>query len=157
MIWASPIATCESIALGDKLGVDRQKLFDVLSTSSGALDSKQLFSCPRCWPQTPADNKYIPGFAAEMMVKICTPARGSRRCRCRYPDGRGRACPIRDLWKMKMLGRDFSAMFPVFRSRPQLFVTKPAIPRQGQEDDPPRYQPFPSLNLLIFHKIFASG
>ena len=64
------IATCESIALGDKLGLDRQKLFDVLSTSSGASWTvNSYFPAPGVGPASPADNDYKPGFAAELMVK----------------------------------------------------------------------------------------
>ena len=35
ILGVTMIATCEAIALADKLGLDRQKLYDVVSTSSG--------------------------------------------------------------------------------------------------------------------------
>ena len=34
VLGATMIATCEAFALADKLGLDRQKMFDVVSTSS---------------------------------------------------------------------------------------------------------------------------
>ena len=36
ILGATMIATCESFALADQLGLDRQRLFDVVSTSSGS-------------------------------------------------------------------------------------------------------------------------
>lgn len=35
ILGVTMIATCEAFALADKLGLDRQKMFDVVSTSSG--------------------------------------------------------------------------------------------------------------------------
>ncbi len=70
ILGATMIVSCESIALADKLGVDRQKLFDVVSTSSGYSWTMNAYCpAPNIGPQSPADNGYRPGFAAEMMVK----------------------------------------------------------------------------------------
>ena len=64
------IGTCEAFALADKLGLDRQKMFDVVSTSSGASWSINTYCpAPGVGPQSPADRDYTPGFAAELMVK----------------------------------------------------------------------------------------
>lgn len=64
------IGTCEAFALADKLGLERQAMFDVVSTSSGASWSINAY-CPASGvgPQSPADNGYKPGFAAELMLK----------------------------------------------------------------------------------------
>jgi 3-hydroxyisobutyrate dehydrogenase len=35
ILGVTMIATCEAFALADKLGLDRQAMFDVVSTSSG--------------------------------------------------------------------------------------------------------------------------
>ena len=64
------IGTCEAFALADKLGLDRQKMFDVVSTSSGYSWSMNAYCpAPGVGPQSPADNEYKPGFAAELMLK----------------------------------------------------------------------------------------
>ena len=63
-------ATCEAIALADALGLDRQALFDVVSTSSGQSWSTSVyFPAPGVGPTSPADNGYRPGFAAALMLK----------------------------------------------------------------------------------------
>ncbi|TDQ59190.1 3-hydroxyisobutyrate dehydrogenase [Phaeovulum veldkampii] len=70
ILGATMIVTCEAFALGDKLGLDRQKLFDVVSTSSGNSWSMSTYCpVPGVGPKTPADNDYLPGFASELMLK----------------------------------------------------------------------------------------
>lgn len=70
ILGATMIVTCEAFALADNLGLDRQKLFDVVSTSSGSSWSMNSY-CPVAGvgPKTPADNDYKPGFSTAMMVK----------------------------------------------------------------------------------------
>ena len=64
------IGTCEAFALADKLGLDRQKMFDVVSTSSGYSWTMNAYCpAPGVGPTSPADNDYKPGFAAELMLK----------------------------------------------------------------------------------------
>ncbi|MBD0865194.1 MAG: 3-hydroxyisobutyrate dehydrogenase [Rhodobacteraceae bacterium] len=64
------IGTCEAFALGDKLGLDRQKMFDVVSTSSGYSWAMNAYCpAPGVGPNSPADNDYRPGFAADLMLK----------------------------------------------------------------------------------------
>ncbi|WP_370201111.1 3-hydroxyisobutyrate dehydrogenase [Roseibium sp.] len=61
---------CEIFNLGDKLGLSRQKLFDVVSTSSGACWSMNTYCpAPGVGPSSPADKGYAPGFAASLMLK----------------------------------------------------------------------------------------
>ena len=70
ILGATMIATCESFALADQLGLDRQRLFDVVSTSSGSSWSMNTYCpVPDVGPQSPADNDYLPGFSAAMMLK----------------------------------------------------------------------------------------
>jgi len=70
ILGATMIVTCEAFALADKLGLDRQKMFDVVSTSSGYSWSMNAYCpAPGVGPQSPADNGYKPGFAAELMLK----------------------------------------------------------------------------------------
>ena len=64
------IGTCEAFALADKLGLEQQAMFDVVSISSGASWSINAYCpAPGVGPQSPADNGYKPGFAAELMLK----------------------------------------------------------------------------------------
>ena len=70
ILGVTMIATCEAFALADKLGLDRQKMFDVVSTSSGYSWSMNAYCpAPGVGPQSPADNGYKPGFASELMLK----------------------------------------------------------------------------------------
>ncbi len=70
ILGVTMIATCEAFALADKLGLDRGKMFDVVSTSSGQSWSMNTYCpAPGIGPTSPADNGYRPGFAAELMLK----------------------------------------------------------------------------------------
>jgi 3-hydroxyisobutyrate dehydrogenase len=70
ILGVTMIATCEAFALADKLGLDRQSMFDVVSTSSGYSWTMNAYCpAPGIGPTSPADNDYKPGFAAELMLK----------------------------------------------------------------------------------------
>ena len=70
ILGATMIATCEAFALADQLGLDRHRLFDVVSTSSGSSWSMNSY-CPAAGvgPPSPADNGYKAGFSTAMMLK----------------------------------------------------------------------------------------
>ena len=70
LLAISMIGAGEAFSLGQKLGLDPEKLFDVMSTSSGQCWSVNTY-CPvkGVGPTSPADNDFKPGFAAELMVK----------------------------------------------------------------------------------------
>ncbi len=54
ILGATMIVTCEAFALADKLGLDRQAMFDVVSTSSGySLDHERLLPRARHRPSIP--------------------------------------------------------------------------------------------------------
>ena len=70
ILGATMIVTCEAFALADGLGLDRQKLFDVVSTSSGYSWSMNAYCpAPGVGPNSPSDNDYRPGFASDLMLK----------------------------------------------------------------------------------------
>jgi 3-hydroxyisobutyrate dehydrogenase len=70
ILGATMIATCEAFALADDLALDRQKLFDVVSTSSGNSWSMSTYCpAPGVGPKSPSDNNYLPGFSASLMIK----------------------------------------------------------------------------------------
>lgn len=64
------IGTSEAFALADRLGLDRQKLFDIVSTASGQTWALTSYCpVPGPVPASPANRGYAPGFTAAMMVK----------------------------------------------------------------------------------------
>lgn len=66
----SMIGVSEAFALGEKLGLSHQALFDVASTSSGQCWSLTTYCpVPGPVPTSPANNDYKPGFAAALMLK----------------------------------------------------------------------------------------
>lgn len=73
ILGISMIGVCEAFHLADRLGLDRQAMFDVVSTASGSCWSINTYCpAPGIGPQSPADNGYKPGFAAELMLKDLT-------------------------------------------------------------------------------------
>ena len=70
ILGVTMIATCEAFALADNLGLDRQAMYDVVSTSSGSSWSMNTY-CPAegIGPKSPSDNSYLPGFSADLMLK----------------------------------------------------------------------------------------
>jgi len=115
ILGATMIATCEAFALADKLGLDRQKMFDVVSTSSGYSWSMNAYCpAPGVGPQSPADNGYQPGFAAELMLK-------DLRLSQQAAEAVGAATPLGAQATAEYaafvegedgMGKDFSAMLP---------------------------------------------
>ena len=70
ILGATMIATCEAFSLADKLGLNRQSMYDVVSTSSGYSWSMNAYCpAPGIGPNSPSDNNYIPGFSSDLMLK----------------------------------------------------------------------------------------
>ncbi|MEO1139129.1 MAG: 3-hydroxyisobutyrate dehydrogenase [Pseudomonadota bacterium] len=120
ILGATMIVTCEAFALADKLGLNRQKMFDVVSTSSGYSWSMNAYCpAPGIGPQSPADNDYQPGFAADLMLKDLNLAiQAAVSADADTPIGQA----ARDLYRQFVededgQGRDFSAMLPRFEAR----------------------------------------
>lgn len=114
ILGATMIVTCEAFALADKLGLDRQKMFDVASTSSGYSWSMNAYCpAPGVGPTSPADNYYKPGFAAALMLKDLNLAQQAA-------EAADAATPLgqhaRDMYETFVKGgqgdMDFSAMLP---------------------------------------------
>lgn len=114
------IGTCEAFALADKLGLDRQKMFDVVSTSSGYSWSMNAYCpAPGVGPHSPADNDYIPGFAAELMLKdLRLSQQAADSADAETPLGEAATELYRQFVEDEDgLGKDFSAMLPRFETR----------------------------------------
>jgi len=70
LLGASMVATCETFALAQKLGLDAQTFFDISSQASGQNWSMTNYCpVPGVGPVTPADRDYEGGFAAALMLK----------------------------------------------------------------------------------------
>ena len=70
MLAISMIGTCEAFVLGEKLGLDPQKLFDIMSDASGQCWSLTTYCpVPGPVPTSPANRDYAGGFAAALMLK----------------------------------------------------------------------------------------
>jgi 3-hydroxyisobutyrate dehydrogenase len=70
LLAISMIGTCEAFVLGEKLGLDPQKLFEIASTSSGQCWSLTTYCpVPGPVPTSPANRGYAGGFAAALMLK----------------------------------------------------------------------------------------
>jgi 3-hydroxyisobutyrate dehydrogenase len=120
ILGATMIATCEAFALADKLGLERQKMFDVVSTSSGySWTMNSYCPAPGVGPQSPSDNGYAPGFAAELMLKdLGLSQQAAEAVDADTPMG----AKAMELYRQFVededgLGRDFSAMLPRFEAR----------------------------------------
>ncbi|MHA6347047.1 3-hydroxyisobutyrate dehydrogenase [Roseivivax sp. CAU 1761] len=115
ILGATMIVTCEAFALADKLGLDRQAMFDVVSTSSGSSWSMNTYCpAPGVGPKTPADNDYKPGFAADLMLKDLRLAmEAAAQADADTPLGRAATEIYRAFVEEEDgRGRDFSAMLP---------------------------------------------
>jgi 3-hydroxyisobutyrate dehydrogenase len=120
ILGVTMIATCEAFALADRLGLSRQALYDVASTSSGQSWSLTTYCpAPGVGPESPADRGYAPGFAADLMLK-------DLRLSQQAAEETGADTPLgaaaTDLYRCFVeeedgSGRDFSAMLPRFEER----------------------------------------
>ena len=120
ILGATMIATCEAFSLADKLGLDRQSMFDVVSTSSGYSWSMNAYCpAPGIGPNSPSDNNYLPGFSSDLMLKDLILSQIAA-------ESVDADTPMGDL-AMKLYkafveeedgsGKDFSAMLPRFEKK----------------------------------------
>ncbi|WP_058261149.1 3-hydroxyisobutyrate dehydrogenase [Thalassovita gelatinovora] len=120
ILGVTMIATCEAFALADKLGLDRQKMFDVVSTSSGYSWTMNAYCpAPGVGPQSPADNDYKPGFASELMLKdLRLSQQAAESVDADTPMGQmAKALYEQFVENEGGKGMDFSAMLPRFENR----------------------------------------
>ncbi|SEO51794.1 3-hydroxyisobutyrate dehydrogenase [Salinihabitans flavidus] len=120
ILGATMIVTCEAFALADKLGLDRQAMFDVVSTSSGQSWSMTTYCpAPGIGPKSPSDNDYQPGFAADLMLKDLRLAQqAAETADADTPLGQAAMKLYAQFVEQEDgKGRDFSAMLPRFEKR----------------------------------------
>ena len=120
ILGATMIVTCEAFSLADKLGLDRNKMFDVVSTSSGYSWSMNAYCpAPGVGPESPSDNNYQPGFSADLMLKdLRLSQKAAEDVNADTPLGEH----AKSLYESFVEneggnGKDFSAMLPRFSQR----------------------------------------
>ncbi len=70
ILGISMIGVAEALTLAGKLELEPERVFDVVSTSSGSCWSMNDYCpLPGVGPDSPADHDYAPGFAAALMSK----------------------------------------------------------------------------------------
>jgi 3-hydroxyisobutyrate dehydrogenase len=113
VLGISMVGLCEGFVLADRLGLDRQKLFDIASKSSGQCWALTSYCpVPGPVPASPANRDYAPGFSAALMLKDLALAQEAA-------DAAGAATPLgahatrlyRAMVEAGGGGRDFSAIF----------------------------------------------
>ena len=73
LLATTMIGVGEAFSLGQNLGLDPKKLFEILSTSTGSCWAINSY-CPikGVGPTSPADDDFRPGFSADLMLKDLT-------------------------------------------------------------------------------------
>lgn len=119
ILGVTMIGVCEAFALAQKLELDPQKMFDVVSTSSGSCWSVNTYCpVPGVGPKSPADRGYKPGFASELMLKDLKLAQeAATQAHADTPLGAHAARLYQALLDSEGRGHDFSAMLPWLAGR----------------------------------------
>jgi 3-hydroxyisobutyrate dehydrogenase len=121
LLGASMVATCETLALAQRLGLDPQTFFNIASVSSGQNWSLTSYCpLPGVGPASPADNDYSGGFAAALMLKDLRLAMAAaERVNAMVPMG-DRATELYEAFVAQDAGgHDFSAIIRMMQAKPQ--------------------------------------
>jgi 3-hydroxyisobutyrate dehydrogenase len=121
ILGISMIGVSEAFALGEKLGLSHQTLFDIASKSSGQCWSLTSYCpVPGPVPTSPANRAYAAGFTAAMMLKDLKLAQAaSRDVNANTPLG-AEAAALYALFDSHGGGAfDFSAIFKFLRGQPE--------------------------------------
>ena len=112
ILGVSMIAVCEAFVMADNLGLDRSKMFDVVSTASGSCWAINTYCpVPNVGPNTPADNDYIPGFSADLMLKDLGLAKtAAEETNSFTPLGKEAYALYENFFRKGGKGKDFSAI-----------------------------------------------
>jgi 3-hydroxyisobutyrate dehydrogenase len=119
ILGVSMIAVSEAFVLAEKLGLDKQKLFDISSKSSGACWSMVNYCpVPGPVPTSPANRDYQAGFTAAMMLKDLALAQDAANgARVATPLGAEAAALYRLYVGQGEAARDFSGIVNFIRGR----------------------------------------
>ncbi|MGC8525010.1 MAG: 3-hydroxyisobutyrate dehydrogenase [Acidibrevibacterium sp.] len=113
ILGVSMLAVCEAFVLADRLGLAREKLFEVSSTSSGQCWSLTSYCpVPGPVPTAPSNRDYAPGFAASLMLKDLKLAQQAAEASGAVtPLGASAASLYQRINDAGLAGKDFSAAF----------------------------------------------
>jgi 3-hydroxyisobutyrate dehydrogenase len=117
ILGISMIAVCEGFALAEKLGLDKQKLFDIASKSSGSCWSMVNYCpVPGPVPASPANRDYQAGFTAAMMLKdLALAQQAANTTGATTPMGAEAAALFRLYVGQGEAARDFSGIYRFIR------------------------------------------
>jgi 3-hydroxyisobutyrate dehydrogenase len=113
------IATCEGIALAEKLGLDPVKFFDIAAKSSGQSWSvTTYYPWPGPVPTAPSNRDYDGGFATAMMLKDLKLAQdAAAKAGASTPLGAQSEALFQMFSGLGYAGRDFSAILQMLRGQ----------------------------------------
>ncbi|MGF1561868.1 MAG: 3-hydroxyisobutyrate dehydrogenase [Geminicoccaceae bacterium] len=119
LLGISMIGTCEAFVLADRLGLDRQKLFDISSKASGQCWSLTTYCpVPGPVPTSPANRDYAAGFAADMMAKDLKLAQDAARSSGACTPLGAHASQLYHIFQNLGMGDyDFSAIINLLRAK----------------------------------------
>ena len=113
------LATCEGIALAEKLDLDPARLFDIMAKSSGQSWSvTTYYPWPGPVPTEPSNRNYDGGFAAAMMLKDLKLAQdAAAKSGASTPLGAQTEALFQMFNGLGYGGRDFSAILQMLRGK----------------------------------------
>ena len=113
MLGIAMIGVSEAFALADRLGLDRQALYDISSKSSGQCWALTSYCpAPGPVPAAPSNRDYAPGFTAAMMLKDLKLAQGAAQATgTASPLGAGAAALYQLATNAGLGPKDFSIIF----------------------------------------------
>lgn len=117
ILGISMIAVSEAFVLAEKLGLDKQKLFDISSKSSGQCWSMTTYCpVPGPVPTSPANRDYAAGFTAAMMLKdLKLSQEAAKAAGASTPLGANAASLYQKYADSGEAGRDFSGIINYLR------------------------------------------
>ena len=113
ILGVSMLAVCEAFVLADRLGLSREKLFEVSSTASGQCWSLTSYCpVPGPVPGAPSNRDYAPGFATALMLKDLRLARmAAVDAGAKTPLGAAAAVLYGEISEAGLAHKDFSVAF----------------------------------------------
>jgi 3-hydroxyisobutyrate dehydrogenase len=112
ILGISMIGVCEGFNLGQKLGLDPEKFFEISSNASGQCWSMTSYCpVPGIIEKAPSNNNYEPGFMAKMMLKdLRLGQHAAEDVQAAIPMG-GKAAELFEMFVSKGYGeKDFSGI-----------------------------------------------
>jgi len=119
LLAISMIGTCEAFVLGEKLGLEPQKLFEIMSAASGQCWSLTTYCpVPGPVPTAPSNRNYQGGFATALMLKDLKLAQGAAQAAGAATPLGAEAAQLYALFAAKGEGNmDFSGIINLLRGK----------------------------------------